>query len=50
MNDTKVAAVVDEPPRAHYTHLVVAARGLGTTMVTVKDIGLASPTSVFALV
>ena len=50
MNDTKVAAVVDEPPRAHYMHLVVAARGLGTTMVTVQDIGLASPTSMFALV
>lgn len=50
VNDTKVAAVVEEPPKAHYMHLVVAARGLGTTMVTVQDIGLASPTSVFALV
>lgn len=50
VNDTKVAAVVEEPPKAHYMHLVVAARGLGTAMVTVQDIGLASPTSVFALV
>lgn len=41
---------MQQPPIAHYMQLVLGARGVGTALVTVHDIGLASPASASALV
>ncbi|KAH9331454.1 hypothetical protein KI387_003562, partial [Taxus chinensis] len=49
VNDTRVVVVVQYPPSAHYMHLILGARGLGTALVTVQDTGLASRASASAL-
>lgn len=45
-NDTKVAVVVPLDTRG----LIVAARGSGTALITINDVGLATPASACALV
>lgn len=42
INDTKVAFVIEQPHAPDNLHMMVAARGLGTALVTVHDIGLIS--------
>ena len=43
INDTKVAFVLEQPHAPDYLHMTIAARGLGTALITVYDVGLISP-------
>jgi hypothetical protein len=46
VNNSKVAVVAPLDARG----LIVAARGLGTALITIRDVGLATPASATALV
>ncbi|KAG1358954.1 hypothetical protein COCNU_08G004000 [Cocos nucifera] len=49
-NDTQVAFIIQPPESTQCSHLIVGARGLGSALVTVRDIGLSPPAAASALV
>lgn len=50
MNDTQIAQLSQSLEGAECSYFVLAARGLGTALLTVWDIGLSPPASTSALV
>ncbi|EFJ23367.1 hypothetical protein SELMODRAFT_103787 [Selaginella moellendorffii] len=50
VNDSRIAVVIHPPTGPRVSHLVVAARAMGTAVVSILDVGLASPASANALV
>lgn len=50
VNDTHVADIVQPPQSAHCSWLMLAARGLGTAVITVYDIGISPPVRTSATV
>lgn len=43
MNDSQVVEVVQPPTGLQCSQLILSPKGLGTALVTVKDIGLIPP-------
>lgn len=50
MNDSKVVEVVKPPTGLQCLQLIIYPKGLGSASVTVRDIGLAPPTTASAMV
>lgn len=49
MNDSRLVEVVSLPPDLQCSQLMLSPKGLGTTLVTVHDIGLAPPVAASAV-
>ncbi|XP_020590904.1 LOW QUALITY PROTEIN: nuclear pore complex protein GP210 [Phalaenopsis equestris] len=49
-NDTNVAHIVRPSENTKCSHLIVSPHGLGTALVTIRDIGLSPPVVAFSLV
>ncbi|XP_008807451.2 LOW QUALITY PROTEIN: nuclear pore complex protein GP210 [Phoenix dactylifera] len=49
-NDTQVAFIIQPPESTQCSQLIVGARGLGSALVTVRDVGLSAPAAASALV
>ena len=49
-NDTHVAQIVQHPGKALCSQLVLGARGLGSVVVTIQDIGLSPRVTTSSLV
>ncbi|PIA51702.1 hypothetical protein AQUCO_01100520v1 [Aquilegia coerulea] len=50
VNDTRVVEVLQQPPSLECLHLTLAPKGLGTSLITVSDIGVAPPLAASAVV
>ncbi|XP_077228958.1 embryo defective 3012 isoform X2 [Tasmannia lanceolata] len=50
VNDTQVVQVIRLPPSMQCSTLILGARGLGTALITVRDMGLVPPIAASALV
>lgn len=50
MNDSRVAEVVRPPSGMQCSQMMLSPKGLGTTLVTVYDIGVSPPLSALAVV
>ena len=50
MNNSRVAEVIRPPSGLQCSQMILSPKGLGTTIVTVYDIGVSPPLSALALV